>query len=58
MYGSWIDMNEPTLFNGPEGSMPKNTIHRVNGKEVRHRDVHNAYGLMMTQATYYGLIDR
>jgi alpha-glucosidase (family GH31 glycosyl hydrolase) len=52
MYGSWIDMNEPTVFNGPEGSMPKNTIHRVNGKEVRHRDVHNAYGLMMTQATY------
>jgi alpha-glucosidase len=52
MHGSWIDMNEPSVFDGPEASLPKNTVHRIDGKKVAHRNVHNAYGLMMTQATY------
>jgi hypothetical protein len=53
-------MNEPSVFDGPEGTLPKNTIHTVNNgtisdKEVMnvyHRDVHNTYGLFMSKATY------
>ena len=48
-------MNEPSVFNGPEGTMPKSAKHVLADKEktqVYHRDVHNAYGLMMTKATH------
>lgn len=38
----WNDMNEPSVFNGPEITMPKDLIH-VNGWE--HRDIHNIYGM-------------
>jgi alpha 1,3-glucosidase len=51
-YGVWIDMNEPSVFDGPEGTLPKNTLHSIDGVDVYHRDVHNAYGLMMAKATY------
>jgi len=38
----WNDMNEPSVFNGPEVTMHKDAKH-MNGWE--HRDVHNVYGL-------------
>jgi mannosyl-oligosaccharide alpha-1,3-glucosidase len=38
----WNDMNEPSVFNGPEITMPKDCLH-FGGWE--HRDVHNLYGL-------------
>lgn len=40
---TWNDMNEPSVFNGPEVTMPKDMMH-YGGWE--HRDVHNLYGLM------------
>ncbi|KAL1956817.1 hypothetical protein VTO42DRAFT_6767 [Malbranchea cinnamomea] len=51
----WNDMNEPSVFNGPETTMPKDNIH-FGGWE--HRDVHNLYGLTFVNATYKGLIER
>lgn len=48
----WNDMNEPSVFNGPEVTMPKDCVHH-GGWE--HRDVHNEYGLVHTIGTYQGL---
>ena len=27
LFGIWIDMNEPSVFSGPEGTMPKTAKH-------------------------------
>lgn len=51
----WNDMNEPSVFSGPEITMPKDNIH-YGGWE--HRDVHNIYGLLYHNATAQGLVDR
>ena len=52
---TWNDMNEPSVFNGPEVSMPKDT---KNLAGVEHREWHNLYGLYMQQATSMGLEQR
>lgn len=39
----WNDMNEPSVFNGPEVTMPKDVLH-YGGWE--HRHIHNIYGLL------------
>jgi alpha 1,3-glucosidase len=39
---TWNDMNEPSVFNGPEVTMPKDYLHDYGS--VEHRDVHNQYG--------------
>jgi len=49
----WNDMNEPSVFNGPEVTMPRDAIH-PNGN-VEHRDVHNMYGYYVHRATFEGL---
>lgn len=51
----WNDMNEPSVFNGPEITMPKDLKH-YGGWD--HRDVHNIYGFMNTMTTYEALIKR
>ncbi|XP_049774510.1 neutral alpha-glucosidase AB [Schistocerca cancellata] len=51
----WNDMNEPSVFNGPEVTIPKDVLH-FGGWE--NRDVHNQYGFMYTIATYEGLMAR
>lgn len=52
-------MNEPAVGDGEEGTMAKDAVHILeNGRKVMHRDVHNAYGLMMQKATYEGLVQR
>lgn len=37
----WNDMNEPSVFDGPEQTMPKDAVHH-GGWE--HRELHNLYG--------------
>ena len=55
----WIDMNEPSIFSGEELTLPKNAYHLTSDYNFyMHRDIHNAYGLLMAQATYEGLINR
>ncbi|KAF8661490.1 hypothetical protein AX16_001327 [Volvariella volvacea WC 439] len=44
----WNDMNEPSVFNGPEITMPKDNIHH-GGWE--HRDVHNINGMLYSNLT-------
>lgn len=48
----WNDMNEPSIFNGPEVTAPRDLTH-FGGFE--HRDIHNLYGFLMTKATYEGM---
>ncbi len=48
---TWIDMNEPSVFSGPEVTMPKDMVH-LDGTE--HRDVHNMYGFYNQMAAYEG----
>ncbi|EPE02720.1 glycoside hydrolase family 31 protein [Ophiostoma piceae UAMH 11346] len=51
----WNDMNEPSVFNGPETTMPKDNVHH-DGWE--HRDVHNLNGMTFHNATYQALLSR
>ncbi|XP_048585965.1 neutral alpha-glucosidase AB isoform X2 [Nematostella vectensis] len=51
----WNDMNEPSVFHGPEITMHKDTIHYG---DWEHRDVHNIYGMYFHKATNLGLIQR
>ena len=45
-FGTWVDMNEPSVFDAPESefSMPKNNIHNDGAKNVEHKEIHNIYG--------------
>ena len=52
---TWNDMNEPSVFNGPEVSMNKDN---KNLAGVEHREWHNLYGMYMQQATATGLLRR
>ncbi|KAI9828380.1 MAG: hypothetical protein M1832_002808 [Thelocarpon impressellum] len=51
----WNDMNEPSVFNGPETTMPKDNLHHGNWE---HRDVHNINGMTFVNATYEALLER
>ena len=51
----WNDMNEPSVFNGPETTMPKDNLHHGNWE---HRDVHNINGLTFHNATWEALAAR
>lgn len=43
---TWNDMNEPSVFNGPEITMVKDATHGP----WEHRDVHNLYGFYVVSA--------
>ncbi|KAM4622089.1 neutral alpha-glucosidase AB isoform 5-T5 [Polymixia lowei] len=51
---TWNDMNEPSVFNGPEVTMHKDAVHGA----WEHRDVHNLYGFYVQMATAEGLVQR
>ncbi|XP_040826041.1 neutral alpha-glucosidase C [Ochotona curzoniae] len=51
----WNDMNEPSVFRGPEQTMQKNALHHGNWE---HRELHNIYGFYQQMATAEGLIQR
>jgi len=51
---TWNDMNEPSVFNGPEVTMAKDKMHG----NVEHRDLHNMYGMLYTMATHQGHLIR
>ena len=51
----WIDMNEPSVFNGPEVTMFKDNLHH-GGWE--HRDVHNLFGFYQHMASYHAQLGR
>lgn len=45
----WNDMNEPSVFNGPEVTMHKDAVHGA----WEHRDVHNLYGLYVVRDAFF-----
>lgn len=51
----WNDMNEPSVFNGPETLAQKDTLHYG---DWEHRSVHNVFGLSYHEATYNSLQKR
>uniref|UniRef100_A0A8C5DSA0 Glycoside hydrolase family 31 N-terminal domain-containing protein n=1 Tax=Gouania willdenowi TaxID=441366 RepID=A0A8C5DSA0_GOUWI len=51
---TWNDMNEPSVFNGPEVTMHKDAMHGA----WEHRDLHNIYGFYVQMATAEGLVQR
>lgn len=52
---TWNDMNEPSVFNGPEVSMQKDLL---NLNKVEHREWHNLYGMLFHRSTAEGLTVR
>eukprot|EP00613_Pedinella_sp_CCMP2098_P070138 CAMPEP_0171921638 /NCGR_PEP_ID=MMETSP0993-20121228/20470_1 /TAXON_ID=483369 /ORGANISM="non described non described, Strain CCMP2098" /LENGTH=937 /DNA_ID=CAMNT_0012559095 /DNA_START=98 /DNA_END=2911 /DNA_ORIENTATION=+ len=52
---TWNDMNEPSVFNGPEVSMPKDAKNLLG---VEHREWHNLYGMYQQRATAEGQVMR
>jgi alpha-glucosidase len=56
--GVWNDMNEPSVFDGPGGSMPENNWHRGGGdlQADVHLRYHNVYGMLMVKASREGIL--
>ncbi|XP_064599881.1 neutral alpha-glucosidase AB-like [Liolophura sinensis] len=51
----WNDMNEPSVFNGPEITFHKDVKHFG---DTENRDVHNIYAFYVHKATWDGLLKR
>jgi alpha-glucosidase len=59
--GFWNDMNEPSVFDGPRGTMPDDVKHRIDEpgfqpRTTTHLEIHNVYGMENSRATYDGLL--
>lgn len=59
--GFWDDMNEPSIFNSPTGTMPLDVVHRIEEpgfaqRTATHAEIHNIYGMENSRATYDGLL--
>ena len=50
--GVWNDMNEPSVFGGPGGTMPVDNRHETGS----HLRFHNVFGLNMVRASRQGLL--
>jgi alpha-glucosidase len=53
--GIWNDMNEPALFNTPTGTLPLDIVFDNDGQPATHRELHNAFGELLSRSTYEGL---
>ncbi|KAJ1659441.1 glucosidase II [Dispira simplex] len=51
----WNDMNEPSVFSGPEITLIKDSMHHG---DWEHRDLHNVLGMMFHNATTEGVRQR
>lgn len=52
---TWVDMNEPSVFNGPRKTMAKEMLHVMDdGRKLEHRYIHNMYSLLSIMAVYTG----
>lgn len=48
----WNDMNEPSVFDQPDVTLPRMTMFEYYDNFYEHRDAHNAYGYLMHKTTY------
>jgi len=54
--GIWNDMDEPAVFTADDtGTMPPGVRFDGEGLATDHREIHNAYGMLMSRATSEGL---
>lgn len=58
--GFWNDMNEPSVFNTPNKTMPLDVVHRIDSdnfssRSTTHAEIHNVYGMENSRATFDGL---
>jgi alpha-glucosidase len=53
--GFWNDMNEPSVFDGPDKTVALDVVHYDHGLSTSHAKNHNTYGMLMTEATYDGV---
>jgi alpha-glucosidase len=58
--GFWNDMNEPSVFNTPNKTMPLDVVHRIASdsfapRSATHAEIHNVYGMENSRATFDGL---
>ena len=53
--GIWNDMDEPSVFSTPYGTMPENVIFGNEGEPADSRDMHNLFGQLMSRSTFEGL---
>ena len=58
--GFWNDMNEPSIFNSPNHTMPENALHRIDEpgftpRTAMHAEIHDVYGMQNCRATFDGL---
>lgn len=58
--GIWNDMNEPSVFDSATHTMPESVLHRIDEpgfapRIATHAEIHNAYGMENSRATYDGL---
>lgn len=53
--GFWNDMNEPSVFGGPGGTLPADLVHEGDAGRQPHVAVHNVYGQEMARATRDGI---
>jgi alpha-glucosidase len=60
--GFWNDMNEPSVFNVPNKTMPDDAQHVIRGDQAwgfkdrtaEHLEIHNVFGMLQTEGTYEG----
>jgi alpha-glucosidase len=58
--GFWDDMNEPSIFDTPNKTMPLDVVHRINEpgfitRTATHAEIHDVYGMEDSRATFEGL---
>jgi len=53
--GIWNDMDEPSVFNTANGTMPLDVVFDNDGQPTTHRELHNAFGQLMSRSTFEGL---
>lgn len=59
--GFWNDMNEPSVFQTENLTMPDTVQHRIEepgfqARKATHLEIHNVYGMENSRATYEGLL--
>lgn len=55
--GFWNDMNEPSVFERRDKTMPLDVVHRLDdGTKLDHSAIHNVYGMENARGTYEGLL--
>lgn len=53
--GIWNDMDEPSVFDTPSGTMPPDVVFENDGRPATGYEMHNVYGQQMSRATFEGL---